>query len=565
MQQLKRLLLGIFVSFLFLPMFSFAQGTVEEILAYDSKAILYDDGTMEVTEKITYDFGDNQKHGIYRIIPMVYGQRTGSPRQSIDNISVTDEVGTKYKYDKSGFNTLTIKIGDDNKLISGQKTYIIKYKVKRVINSLTDKDIFNWNFIGDGWSVPIRQAKVEIILPRNFNYSELTVECFTGTFGSLTECSSNSFGEGAESTSQLTFGQDSITANNAMTVKIDFPGKTFDSPNLIEKIIWDTPWYLIFPIATVTGFFVVWFRRGRDEEGRGTIIPQYEAPLEIEPVEAGYLMDDIANNKHFSAQLIFLATKGLIRIKKIEEDGFIFKDVDYELERLESSQAVKSYNKTLLGRMFLSAQSIKISDLKNKFASDYQLVKREIYKDIMSLGYYRKSPVFIWLKYGAISLAILGIGILLALWLYTNIFGWICFVSPGIIAFAFTVFMPAKTKKGTEMKEYLLGLKEYIRVAESERIKFHNAPAKNPAKFEELLPYAMIFGLEREWAQQFEDIYKNPPDWYSGNMTTFSAVTLVSDLNSFSSTTASTFTSVSSGGGGGFSGGGGGGGGGGSW
>jgi uncharacterized membrane protein len=80
----------------------------------------------------------------------------------------------------------------------------------------------------------------------------------------------------------------------------------------------------------------------------------------------------------------------------------------------------------------------------------------------------------------------------------------------------------------------------------------------------------MVFNLEKDWAKQFQDVYNEPPGWYSGNWTAFNTGYLISSLNGFNSASAVTFTSPSSSsssgfGGGGFSGGGGGGGGGGGW
>jgi hypothetical protein len=45
----------------------------------------------------------------------------------------------------------------------------------------------------------------------------------------------------------------------------------------------------------------------------------------------------------------------------------------------------------------------------------------------------------------------------------------------------------------------------YIDTAEDEKIKFHNDPEKYKGVFEKLLPYAMIFNLEKKWAKVFED------------------------------------------------------------
>ncbi|MCX6743757.1 MAG: DUF2207 domain-containing protein, partial [Candidatus Parcubacteria bacterium] len=115
----------------------------------------------------------------------------------------------------------------------------------------------------------------------------------------------------------------------------------------------------------------------------------------------------------------------------------------------------------------------------------------------------------------------------------------------------------------------------FLTVAEKDRIKFHNAPEKNPELFEKLLPYAMVLGVENQWAGQFADIYKQPPKWYSTNenLSAFNSLSLVNGMHTFSAQASSTLYSVpasASSGSSGFSGGGGsgggfGGGGGGSW
>jgi uncharacterized membrane protein len=91
--------------------------------------------------------------------------------------------------------------------------------------------------------------------------------------------------------------------------------------------------------------------------------------------------------------------------------------------------------------------------------------------------------------------------------------------------------------------------------------------------YEKLLPYAVLFGLEKEWAVELGKYYdQTPPDWYAGgNVNAFNAGAFAAGVGSISSSVASSFSgsssSSSSGGssGGGSSGGGGGGGGGGGW
>jgi uncharacterized membrane protein len=218
-----------------------------------------------------------------------------------------------------------------------------------------------------------------------------------------------------------------------------------------------------------------------------------------------------------------------------------------------------------------------ISSLKNDFYTNVTTIKSQVHDKLLGDGYFKGRVATTIGKYIGIGTAIGFFGFWLAMGLgaltngvATAIFA-PSFIISGIIVGAFGLIMPARTAKGVTAKEQILGLKEYMSVAESDRIKFHNAPKKDPAKFEQLLPYAMVLGVEKEWAKQFEGIFKGNPGWYddpTGRI--FVPMIFVDNLNSFTSFATQNMISApsSSGsglGGGGFSGGGFGGGGGGSW
>jgi uncharacterized membrane protein YgcG len=215
---------------------------------------------------------------------------------------------------------------------------------------------------------------------------------------------------------------------------------------------------------------------------------------------------------------------------------------------------------------------VKVSDLKNKFYKDWEKAKKVTYESVVDLGYFPRNPNTVRAIYILIGIVLGGGASFLSASLLGPI-GVISAIVSGLIIVIFGFFMPVKTIKGVLTREYILGLKRYISIAEKERIKFHNAPEKNPELFDKLLPFAMMLNVEKEWAKQFKDIYTQQPNWYEGSAGThFNAVILASSIGDFSTTAQSTLTSKpssASGGGSGFSGGGSGGGfgggGGGSW
>ncbi len=134
------------------------------------------------------------------------------------------------------------------------------------------------------------------------------------------------------------------------------------------------------------------------------------------------------------------------------------------------------------------------------------------------------------------------------------------------------------TEKGWRMNTYLHGLYDYIKLAETERLAFLqsvkgaervdiNDRAAMVKLYEKLLPYAVLFGLDRTWARELGELAGDnyDPSWYSGHAA-FHAGLFAASMQSFSNSMMTTYgagSSGSSGMSGGSSGGGGGGGGGG--
>ena len=128
-------------------------------------------------------------------------------------------------------------------------------------------------------------------------------------------------------------------------------------------------------------------------------------------------------------------------------------------------------------------------------------------------------------------------------------------------------YLQKKNKKGNVILSELKGFKQFIKVAEINRIKMLND--QDPKYFEKTMSYALAFGLLDEWAGKFDALNIPPPNWYTNNGV------ISMNMHSFTQSFAGNIASASSnmvsspsstgGGGGGSAGGGFGGGGGGSW
>jgi uncharacterized membrane protein YgcG len=558
------ILLGFFVC-------SFAQAEIIDNYHVDIK--INKDSTVSITENILYNFEDVERHGIFRTLPYSYQNSKGHFNLKYENIQVKDENGKEYTSEVSqDFSNYEIKIGDADVLVKGQKNYIISYTVKKAINYFSDHDELYWNAIGTEWEVPIKNISITVN-GENINQSE----CYFGSYGSQKKCSFSIQKIVVYTTIE------SLSPNEGITIAIGFPKGTVYEPSDQEKMmefIQDN-WYFPIPFIILFIYFYRWYRYGRDPKGKNIVIAQYSPLSNSSPLEANAIITENVNTQKIGAEIIQLAIKGYLKIEKINEKSNFFGQDDYAIKKLkESDDNLTEFQSKLINSFFASdKKEITTEEIKKLSES---LIPGEYIKDLKEF-IVTKGPDMIYDKLTKenyfssnpnsvrITNMIVGGLMIFPLFIIPLIFG---FIIPGALGFVFffivlilSALMPKKTTKGVEAREYLLGLRKYISVAEIERIKFHNAPEKTPEHFEELLPYAIVFGLEKEWAKKFESL-SYQPNWYAGpNGMAFSSAMIASDLsnigNSFSMSMASSGASGLGGGGG--VGGGGGGGGGGSW
>jgi len=246
---------------------------------------------------------------------------------------------------------------------------------------------------------------------------------------------------------------------------------------------------------------------------------------------------------------------------------------EYEKEYLDAIFGLKNY--------FSTKETRKSPSQGRKLYKKIKKVKDKIYEETeLDTRAFEIGPTMekrkksIWMS--------LIIAILIMLWIFA-IFNFemkqplilLAITATSFIAlWAFIKYEARLSKEGLVLKENWLGFKMYLETAEKYRMQ-----NLKPEYFEQYLPYAIIFGVEKKWARAFENMHMLPPSWYTTSSVGISKTTSSSSPSksfsplAFSSSFASSFpnalsvsgasgTSGASGGGGGAGGGGGGGGGG---
>lgn len=575
----------------------------ERVMRFDALYDVARDSSVTVTETIDYDFAATRHHGIQR--DLVVKQRRDDRYDRVyplDVLSVTASPGTPagYKVLDEPRGIKRIRIGDPDREITGRHRYVIRYRLRGVLNGFSAHDELYWNVTGDEWLVPIEATSLRVNTP-----TPLTrVACFVGPRGSTLACDGAA---GRPGESGATFTNTRLAPGSGMTVVVGMQpltsvGAAAPKPILQERWSFSRAFAATFItvavavllfIAAVAGVVLLVWRRGRDRRAVGSAIDmafpdaggavearpllehtetpvQFEPPDRLRPGQIGTLVDEEANALDVTATIVDLAARGYLTITEIPKHG-LFGKQDWTLTRTgKDADGLLGYEMKLLGGLFGDKTSVQLSDLRNKFATKMRTVQDALYDDVVQEGWFLRRPDRVrafWHGVGVAALVVAGgVTFLLAKFSHLGLLGVPLVI--GALALLFGArWMPSRTAKGTGVLVRAMGFRRFMAESEKERARF----AERANLFSEYLPYAVMFGVTEKWARAFAglDGQVPTPSWYVSDHP-FEVAGFAHAVDGFSVASSGTLTSTpgSSGGsgfGGGSSGGGGGGGGGGSW
>lgn len=562
-----------------------------DIDRFDVSILLDPDSTFFVTETIEVDFGNLQKHGIFRTIPVDYARTetvAGAPlgtRYSIRLwvLSVKNEREEPYPYTVSHQGRdLFLRIGDPNRTVTGQVTYVITYRVQRAINRFESHDELYWNVTGTEWDWPIHEASVQVHLPQAVAVipDQVRHQTFTGRMGSKTTTAVEGFdGNGYHAEVR------ELGPSEGLTIVLGLPKGVLIPPSATRELWWELSdnfgYFLaaLLPILSLMVLSYLYLKTGRDPGRNLPIVVQYQPPPNLSPAEMGTLLDETIDTADIVSTVLDLAVRGFLKIEEVKTTRFLFlTDRDYFFHKLTPADGHLSQHESLFfNALFDSSDEVFLSSLKNKFYTSIPGIRKAITDEMLAKRLFPRDPERVRQTFRGIGCAVVAIPVVLGIWLLqTNagrflippnpfsfvLFLFVCLVATMALFRIFSRAMPSKTPEGARLARYCLGFKEFIERVEKDRIA--RMAKDDPTLFERVLPYAVVLGVADEWAERFEGLLTQPPSWYASPSFaggTFYPRTMVSDLGQSMHAMGSTLTSQpSSSGGGGWGGGGGGGG-----
>ena len=482
---------------------------------------VYPSGEIEVTETIRTRF-EGSWNGLYRFIPVEYRTPQGfSYKLRLELESIADGRGNPLRYESQSerhYRKFKIWIPGAQ---DATHTVLIRYRVRNGLRFFDEHDELYWNVTGDEGSVPIETASARVQLPTDV--SSLRGVAFTGPFGSSEQATEVQI-RGQTVTVQALRA---LNIREGLTLAVIWdPGK-IHRPGSLEKVstFLSDNWIFALPILAFMIMFWLWHTRGRDPQRR-PIAPRYEPPNAMTPAEVGTLMDNNADLRDLTATLVDLAVRGYLVIEEKESDQWFGlwskNEFTFVLQKEKSEWGeLLPHERELLGALFSdgSLQSVKLSDLQNKFYKNLPAIRDKIYERLVKQRFYSSRPDQVKRRYLVAAAVLFGIFFFL-----TNVipahqllgqtsFGLL--FAGGLTSLSvafFGWFMPARTLLGARRLERVLGFEEFLRRVESDRFK---RMIKGPEMFkrmikgpeiEKYLPFAMALSVEQKWAEAFADM-----------------------------------------------------------
>ena len=547
-QRQKKFLMTLSVIFM---MFLLNAGSLiaEAIKKYDVSIQINKNGTLTVNEVIDYEFDNDLRHGIYRDIPLRSKKSGTDIYKSHVKMNSVKRNGEPENYTSdTSYEGVSYRVGSADRYVdSGINKYEFNYTI---YNAVFEKDgIYQvyFNPIGQFWNVPIESADVSISFENNVPVGENEVqqlEVYTGEYGET----------GKNYTIVQKSGIIKIKTNevleprNGLSFRLNLKTDKI-SPTWLDKLevlYYADPLVIAGPVIilmlAIYGF-VTWFLFGRDPAGKA-VIPEFNIPKDISPMYAAYIKGVRDPKEMLTIGMLSLLSKDYVTPEDKEGNG---KNVKYRLVKdTERNSELSSEEKALL--------SVLSDDEKNIFKNEqglYDAAKKIL--GTLETRYNKKIYIDNNLfKYpfilGIIMVFIIGMGIqniagsiidgmgfiipiiiiffssltivlsilkrafsqntllsmlirlmvVMCLGIMTQMTGFIITVIIFIMYSIYSKLIGKYTNEGIRHKEYLEGMKMYIKTAEANQIMKFNDVDELVGYFKGILPYAVALGVKNE-------------------------------------------------------------------
>ncbi|MXX24259.1 MAG: DUF2207 domain-containing protein [Caldilineaceae bacterium SB0668_bin_21] len=507
---------------------------------FDVDIIIRKNSTFEVTEHQTIRFTRGTFTYGYRDIPI-------KNLTSLDGWTLTDASGNSYRYASFGKEPYTFTVTKKASryiinwyfppISNRSETFSLGYTVRGGLRYYEGGDQLWWQAIYGDRSYPVQAGRVNVVAPAAIH----EWAAYTNRGEAWQDAREIASATRLESGREIAYVLgSSLAPGQAFEVRVEFtPGVVAGEPKPWQiradaeaaareaEMRFRARWGpiltlllgalgLLFLLGGPAALYLLWYRLGRDKPV--DMVADYlpEPPSDLAPGVVGTLLDEQADMQDIVATLVDLAQRKVVSItedntgKSRSARDFIYR---YENRKLP----VSSFEKHLLHSLFRGRSDVRLSDLRHRFHRQVPALKRALYSEVIAQGFFARSPEKVRKQYAVLGIILFVLAGLAGRGLYTMFGGLTAAAAlPGIglaaTAFGFLLlsrFMPRKTTRGSRLAAHWQAFKRYLR-----DIDRYSDLEEKKELWDRWLPYAIAFGLDKQYIRKFEKVKAPAPGWY---------------------------------------------------
>jgi len=311
---------------------------------YNINVIVNENNTLTITEDIDVFFNESS-HGIIREIPLInnVSRMDGTTDKIKCEISDID-VDNEYTITKTK-NDVEIKIGDADKVIEGDKKYIISYTYNLGKDKCDDLDEFYYNIIGTEWDTCIEKVEFTIQMPKNFDKSLLGFA--SGRVGSTT---SNNVEYSVTGNTITGYTISELYEGEALTIRVELPDGYFVGAK--DPSIFTTEMFIFVfaPVVMLGIALIIWYIFGKDKFVPETV--EFYPPEGLNSADIDAIYRGSYSNKGIISLILDFASKGYIKIYEAVRKRWIRTQNVMVLVKLKDYNGDNAYIKSFFAGLF---------------------------------------------------------------------------------------------------------------------------------------------------------------------------------------------------------------------
>lgn len=384
-------------------------------------------------------------------------------------------------------------------------TWEIRYVAEGAPSYFDDVDEVVWRVFDADTPVPIGSVRVTMNLPGAVSPDLLTAAVDTGP-----EVDNTISSPGA---SVIVFTAAEVPPYTHFWIAGGFPKGVVNRPWTARRIAaFLTPRVgFALPIFTFLAMLLIWVRRGRDEPA--AVYARYvtEPPSGLAPALAGALLDERVGRRELLATLAELARRGYV---ELPEGGGSAQVSAVTMRLLKPAGDLQGVEAVVVSALFphgeVKVQGATIGERLRGLTLPFE---DAVFAALVKAGYFGAGPKAARRSWSNRTW-LFGLLLVVAtvVLIIRDVGGWGYFLVGAVASVAvmagFVNRMPQRTAAGAQEQRKWEAFYNYLR----DLNRFQDLQTARDT-FERFLPYAVAFGVERDWARRFDGLAVPAPGW----------------------------------------------------